>query len=231
MEFFETVQKRRSIRQFKPEPFPDEAVKKALEAAVIAPNSSNVQTWDFYWIKNPEIKKQLVHACMNQAAARTASQLVVVTADPAQWKRSHAPLIGFVESIKAPKLVQIYYRKLIPVTYRWGLFNLYAPFKWIAATLVGFTRPITRGPFTRRDLQEVAVKSAALASENLMLAITAQGGASCPMEGFDACRVHRLLKLGCSTRVAMIIGIGYEGERGTWGPQFRLPFHEVVHEV
>jgi nitroreductase len=229
MDFFEAVKRRRSIRKFKPEPFPEERILKALEAAVLAPNSSNTQTWDFHWVQRPEMKQKLVEACLSQSAARTAAELIVVTADPALWRRSQKPLVDWVEGVNAPSVVKLYYRKLIPVTYRWGYFNSWALFKWIGANFAALFRPMTRGPNTRRDLQEVAIKSAALAAENFVLAITAQGGATCMMEGFDEWRVRRLLRLPGSARVVMVIGVGFEGERGTWGPQFRLPLDQVVH--
>ena len=70
---------------------------------------------------------------------------------------------------------------------------------------------------------------AALAAQNFVLAITAQGGATCMMEGFDESRVRKLLKLSSSSRVVTVLGIGFEAPRGTWGPQFRLPLEQVVH--
>lgn len=231
MDFFEVVRKRRSIRKFTPERVPEAHVRRALDAAVLAPNSSNVQTWDFHWVKNPEKKARLVDACFAQSAARTASELVVITADPAKWRRSQKALVDWVKTADAPPVVHLYYAKLIPVTYRWGLFNSFAILKTFASFVVGWFRPIARGPHTRGELQLVAVKSAALAAENFVLALTAQGLASCMMEGFDEVRVKRLLGLRRSTRVVMVVGIGYEGERGTWGPQFRLPNHEIIHEV
>jgi nitroreductase len=51
------------------------------------------------------------------------------------------------------------------------------------------------------------------------------------MEGFDDFRLRRLLKLSCSAKILMVIGIGYEGERATWGPRFRIPVEQVVHSV
>lgn len=229
MEFFEVIEKRRSIRRFTQVPFPDDLVKRALEAATLAPNSSNTQTWDFYWVKNPETKAKVVEACLSQSAARTASQLVVITSNPRNWKRAQKPLIDYVERINAPSGVQLYYKKLIPLMYRSGYFSVLAPFKWILATIVGLFRPITRGPFSNRAIAEVATKSSALAAENFVLAITAQGGASCMMEGFDEWRLKRALKLPCSAKVTMVIGVGYEAERGTWGPQFRIPSDQVIH--
>ena len=96
---------------------------------------------------------------------------------------------------------------------------------------MGLFRPVPRGPYTKRGLQDVAVKSAALASENFVLAITAQGFSSCMMEGFDECRVRSLLKLPMSARVVMVIGVGKETDNGTWGPRFRLPTNQVVEKV
>jgi nitroreductase len=231
MEFFEAVERRVSIRQFTKTPVPAEVIERALDAAILAPNSSNMQTWDFYWVRTPEKKAELVRLCLNQAAARTAQELLVVVADPAQWRRSHAPLVKFVEEVNAPRLVQAYYKQLIPVTYRWGFLNLIGLAKWIGVTAAGLVRPMMRGPATRGQLQEVALKSAALAAENFVLAITAQGFSSCMMEGFDEVRVARLLGLSSSARIPMVIGVGESSARGTWGPRFRLPREQVIHRV
>ena len=231
MDFFEAIKQRRSIRQYTSAPVSEEIIKKSIEAAVIAPNSSNVQTWNFYWVKSAEKKSLLVKACLSQSAARTAAELMVVTADPKLWRRSQKPLIKWAVDSQAPKPVHVYYEKLIPMTYRWGLFNSLAPFKWLFANAVGLFRPFLKGPFTRRDLQEVAIKSAALACENFVLALTAQGVSSCMMEGFDEGRVKRLLRLNSSTRVVMVIAIGYASNKGTWGPQWRLPVTDVFHQI
>lgn len=231
MEFFDVVQRRRSIRKFTQDPIPLEVIHKSLQAAVLAPNSSNTQTWDFYWVQSQDKKQKLIEACLSQSAARTAAELLVIVASPKAWKRSQSRLIEWVQSVKAPKPVVMYYEKLIPSMYMWGLFNILGFLKIIAFNLIGIFRPIMRRPATRRDIQEVAIKSAALAAENFVLAMTAQGYATCMMEGFDECRVKSLLKLKCSDRVVMVIGMGKEAERGTWGPQYRLPIEEVVHRV
>jgi len=231
MDFFEVINKRRSVRRYTSKPVPAEVINKALEAATLAPNSSNTQTWDFYWARSSEMKSKMVEACLSQSAARTAQELIVVVADPSLWKRSNGPLIKYVEEIKAPKPVHDYYRKLIPVMYRWGILNSLAPFKWFMVNLSGLFRPMPRGPNTKAGIQGVAIKSAALAAENFALAITAQGFATCMMEGFDECRVSKALKLGCSARVVMVISVGEEATDGTMGPRFRIPTNLVVHEV
>ena len=229
MDFFEAVERRRSIRKFKDENVPEEVMHKAIDAALLAPNSSNMQTWDFYWLHSPESKAKVIPLCLSQSAARQAKEFLVVVANPDLWKRAQIPLLKWVREIKAPSLVVTYYEKLIPFTYRAGFLNTFAPFKWLISSCIGLFRPMTRGPNFLGSLQEVAIKSAALAAENFVLAISAQGFSTCMMEGFDEFRVKRMLKLPYRARVVMIIAVGRESERGTWGPRFRLPKEEVVH--
>jgi nitroreductase len=231
MDFFAAVQKRRSIRKFKPDKVPAEVIEKALAAAILAPTSSNSQTWNFYWAVNESTKKDLVHYCLNQSAARTASDLMVIVASPSAWKRSHPELVKWVHRVQAPKMVVSYYERVFPMMYRWGFLNSLGLLKKISYFIVGFFRPIMRGPATLSEIQVVCTKSAALAAENFVLALTAQGVATCMMEGFDECRVKKLFNLKYSDRVAMVIAIGFEDERGTWGPRYRLPLESVVHRV
>ncbi len=230
MEFEAAVQKRRSIRRFTPQTVPDEVIQKAFDMAVLAPNSSNTQTWDFHWVKTPEKKQKLVEACLGQSAARTASHLIVATADGKNWKRSQPWLIDWVKnSPKAPKQVELYYKKIVPATYTTGIFNILSPFKWLLMNAIGLFRPMVRGPVTARDVQEIAVKSCALACENFVLSIANDGANSCMMEGFDSSRVRKILKLKGSARIVMVIAVGYENSPGSWGERYRIPLDQVVH--
>jgi nitroreductase len=230
MDFFEAVSRRRSIRKFDSTPVPPLVLEKAFEAALLAPNSSNAQTWDFFWVRTKERKEQLIRACLSQSAARTAQELVVVTANYRNWRRSNPALIEWVEREKAPKVVHFYYKRLLPFLYRPGPFNVFALIKWVGFFIVGLFRPMQRGPASARALNEVAIKSAALGAENFVLACAAQGFDTCMMEGFDEFRIKRLLGLGLFDRVVMVIAIGKGTQRGTWGAQFRLPKEKIVHE-
>ena len=55
----EAIEKRRSIRKFKPDPVPDELINQMLEAARLAPSASNRQPWRFQIIKDPEQKQKV----------------------------------------------------------------------------------------------------------------------------------------------------------------------------
>jgi nitroreductase len=231
MDYFDVVNRRRSVRVYTSEPTPDAVIDKALDAALLAPNSSNTQTWNFYWVKSTAAKEKIVEACLSQSAARNAGHLMVVTADPRLWKRSQKPMLHYLNSIKAPQHVLDYHNKIVPLLYNWGPLNILAPIKWLIFSGIGLFRPMARAPCTRRDSQEVAIKSAALACENFVLAIAAQGYSSCMMEGFDEYRVGRVLKVTNTERVVMVISVGVEGTDGSYGPRFRIPKSEVVKVV
>jgi nitroreductase len=55
-----------------------------------------------------------------------------------------------------------------------------------------------------------------------MLAITAQGYSTCPMEGFDERRVKKILRLGGSSTIVMVISVGKEDPAGIYGARIRL---------
>ncbi|WP_413560446.1 nitroreductase family protein [Bdellovibrio sp. HCB209] len=227
MEFFDAVRARRSIRKYTPDIVPNEVMEQALDAALLAPNSSNMQTWRIYWIHETETKKKIAHACMNQGAARTAQELVVFVADPSTWKVAQEANLKHLGP-NARKDVITYYKVLMPFLYSW---RFLAPVKWLVFNIMGLIKPVVRKPWSSRDISEVAVKSTALASENFMLAISAQGYDTCPMEGFDERRVKKILKLSCRASVVMIISVGKRDEGGLAGERFRLPKEMVIKKI
>ena len=54
---FEIIGTTRSMRRLKPDPVPDEMIKKILLAGTAAANGGNNQTWRFLVVKDPAIKK------------------------------------------------------------------------------------------------------------------------------------------------------------------------------
>lgn len=56
------VTKRRTIRQFKPDPVPDEYITKIIEVARWAPSGFHTQPWEFVVIKDPGVKARVVAA-------------------------------------------------------------------------------------------------------------------------------------------------------------------------
>ena len=56
---FETMATTRSMRRLKPDPVPDELIRKILKAGVSAPSGGNMQRWRFLVIKDPQVKQTI----------------------------------------------------------------------------------------------------------------------------------------------------------------------------
>lgn len=59
-DFLKIIRSRRSIRNFKTDPVPDEYIEKILEAARWAMSGANGQPWEFVVVKDAELRKKLV---------------------------------------------------------------------------------------------------------------------------------------------------------------------------
>jgi nitroreductase len=60
MDSMEAIKGRRSVRSYRPDPIPEEKLRKVLEAVQWAPSWANTQCWEVIVIKDAAIKKQLV---------------------------------------------------------------------------------------------------------------------------------------------------------------------------
>lgn len=77
MEFHEVIRTRRSIRAYRSDPIPEEALNRVLEAVRIAPSGSNRQPWKFIIVRNGELRRRLAAACGNQGFIAEAPVVVV----------------------------------------------------------------------------------------------------------------------------------------------------------
>jgi nitroreductase len=229
--FASVVRNRRSVRVYDRTPVPESVMRNCLELALLAPNSSNLQAFEFYWMRSPEKRAALVTACFEQNAASTAAELVVCVGRIDRIFPNAKQMLEVLSSTKVPKAVLDYYKKIVPLAYSTGPLSVLAPFKWLMFSLVGLFRPMPREPLGKPGLRLWAAKSAALACENFMLAVTAHGFDTCPMEGLDSRRVKKILGLPFSSVVVMAISVGKRAPEGVYGPQIRFPSKQFIHEV
>ncbi len=54
---FETIYSTRAIRRLKPDPIPEETLKKIVEAGIHAASGGNLQDWAFILVRDPELKR------------------------------------------------------------------------------------------------------------------------------------------------------------------------------
>lgn len=235
-EFQSIVDYRRSNRKFDPQvEIADEVIRRSLERAVLSPNSSNMQLWEFHWLRSEELRKIFIPLCMNQQAAKTAKEMVVFVTRLDKWKVRAAWNLNKIkekidgEPTTAQKKVLKYYGTIMPLLYRSDPFGLLHMAKRLLSFFVGLRRPFFRSG-GKAQLRIMAHKSCALAAQTFMLSIAAEGYHSCPMEGFDEVRVKKALRLPREAEINMIIAVGKGTEAGIWGPRYRVPNEEVILE-
>ena len=240
MNFEELLNYRRSVRRYSATPIDSEKVKQCLMQATLAPNSSNMQLWEFYHVTNPDKLKQLTAACLNQQAAATAQQMVVFVTRQDLY-RQRAAKMSELETLnvqqnspqekqeKRIKRWKLYYGTVMPFLYSRFL-GIFGFFRKIMVIIIGLFRPITY-QVSENDMRVVVHKTCALAAQTFMLAMANQGYDTCPLEGFDSTRVKRILKLPLGAEINMVIPCGIRDEGGIWGNRMRVPFDEIYHTV
>ncbi len=236
----EIINYRRSVRHYKNEPIDAEKVKHCIELATFAPNSSNMQLWEFYHIVNPEILRKVAVACLDQESAKTAQQMVVfVTRQDLHRKREKEMLALESQNVhkNSPELKQakrikswkMYYGIIMPFLYI-RFFGVLGFIRKVMVNIIGLFRPIVY-QVSENDMRVVVHKTCALAAQTFMLAMANEKYDTCPMEGFDSRKVKSILKLPYGAEINMVISCGTREEQGVWGDRMRIPFGEVYRET
>lgn len=220
--FKQVVASRRSVRKFTDKPIPADVLDDCLDMALLAPNSSNLQPWTFYVVQDPVKKQQIVKACLNQWAARTAAELIVCVARTDRIDQMAKLNIEEFPFPEIPPLVKRYYT-YIPLNYKTGLFNALGNFKKVTFKFARtFNKQLPVTAFTPADAKLWAAKTTALACENLVLAFRAHGFDTCMMEGFDEPLVCKTVGLNDQEFPIMVIGAGERAKDGVFFPQYRF---------
>ena len=237
----EAIEYRRSVRKYLDVELDEEKVKNCIRNATLAPNSSNMQLWEFYHVTDNKTLKKLSKACFDQNAAKTAVNMVVFVARRDKWRERAKYNLDFLEDMfdkqekegkdveRRRKVSRRYYKKLMPTIYI-DLLGIVGYYKKILSFFIGLFRPIYREVLFS-DSRVITHKSVALAAENFMLSMAEIGYDTCPMEGSDTTRVKKILKLPSKAEITMIIGCGIRAENGVYTERFRVPFDDVYKKV
>ena len=101
-DIFHIVHNTRAMRRLKPDPVPDELVRKILEAGTAAANPANTQPWRFLVVKDLEIKKAVQvyykRAFDEVVGPRYASSAPPPGSDAARYARQHAAVEYLTEN-------------------------------------------------------------------------------------------------------------------------------------
>ncbi len=201
MDFFEVVHTQRSIRRFKPDPVPPEAIRKMIDAAIRAPSGSNTQPW-IWLVVQDQAKREAIARAVRQYfeeagslenMRRDAEQLE----DPIR-RRMMVGAADFFENVAAAPVL------IIPC-------------------LVGITSPVTDG------MSLLAGSSIYGAVQNMMLAARAQGLGTVltTFNSFMEDTLRAEFHIPDNAIPTCVVPVGYpDGQR--FGPTTRKPPEEVT---
>ena len=107
-DFYESVSRRRTVREFSDRPVPQDIIDTALRAASTAPSGANLQPWHFVVVSGPETKSRI-----REAAEIEEKEFYEHRASP-EWLAALEPLgtdthKPFLET--APYLIAVFLQK------------------------------------------------------------------------------------------------------------------------
>lgn len=235
--FDQIIRQRRAVRVYQEgATISDGVVRRSLERAILAPNSSNLQTWGFVRVHTEAMKAKVARLCLNQSAARTANELLVVVVRGDKWREHSQRVLAHVSQsfsdpmTKRDKRAVEYYRRNIPLLYMNDPLGAMTLFRRCLVFIKSLQGPFIRWT-SRASSRIIAHKSAALAAQTFMLSMEAEGYQTCPMEGFDEVRMKKLLDIPRKAEINMVIAMGVGEDQGVYSERFRFPLAEVLNEV
>lgn len=84
MDFFETVDRRRSIRVFQEKDVDVQMIKQILDTVNLAPSAGNLQAYKVTVVKSKKAREDLMFACLDQECVAQAPVVFVFSADKKQ---------------------------------------------------------------------------------------------------------------------------------------------------
>jgi nitroreductase len=194
----EIVRERRATPSFSPSPVHDEDLKKILRAGLEAPSGYNMQPWRFVVVRDPEQRKRLRTAAMNQPKVEQAPVVIVACGDTA-WEDD--------------------LEEVIRTSREHGFTN--------EAQLDATRRKISAALGSHPEISMWVTKQTMIAATTMMWMAESLGYDTAPMEGFHEDKVREVLGIPLHVRVIFLLGIGHlAGEDKKYAG--RLPWSRTV---
>ncbi|ERN53883.1 nitroreductase family protein [Alkalihalophilus marmarensis] len=199
--FLTVAKERRSVRQYDPEFNMDKSeVLEILEAATLAPSSSNLQPWRFLVIEDQKEKERLLPIANNQQQIVDASVVIAVLGDRDAYKNADRIYSAIAEKGRMPEDVKDMY---------------------VNSILDGY------GSFSKERLAKIAHIDGGLVSMQLMLAAKAKGYDTVPMGGYDEIKFKKEFNVPENYEAIMLISLGKGAKAGF--EKTRLPLDDLIN--
>lgn len=182
MEFYETITRRRTVREFRADPVPDGTVRRALEAGLRAPSNAHHKPWQFVLLRDGERRRR-----------------AVVEGLRARDMKDGAEIERFLEGF-ADETLKGVYRRSLPMQLT---MMLEAPELLVVCYKM---KPLAKC-HALFELNPLA--SVWMCVENIMLAMAAEGLYGCTYTPYDAAGLKTALGVPPGWEVAAVIPFGY----------------------
>jgi len=182
MEFYETVARRRTVREFQPTPIAPEKIMRVLEAGLMAPSNGHLKYWEFVLLRDTERRRE---ALANHLKARDV--------------KDKDEIEKIVEG-KSNNALKEVYRKSLPVQLTMML---------KAPELLIVCYKMTPLAEVKTLFQLNLLASVWMCIENIMLALASEGLYGCTYTPYEAEGLKTHLGIPSGYEVAAVIPFGY----------------------
>jgi nitroreductase len=175
------VGSRRATDNFSPEPIPDSDLQQILYAGLEAPSSYNLQPWRFVVVRDPNQRRKLRKAALDQQKVEDAPIVVVACGDTSGWQEDLEEII------------------------RLGQKHGIGGDAWAQKKRKNVTADLASHP----NMAAWVTKQTMIAATTMMWMAEALGYDTGPMEGFDEQQVRTVLHIPAHVRVLFLLAIGH----------------------
>jgi nitroreductase len=180
VDFYEAVEKRRTVREFQSKPVEKEKLMRVLAAGLKAPTHNHLREWEFILMKNFEQRERIIDA----AKGKDFSEMEVekATSNMEEWERP-----AYLAALPVQKRMMLTSPELLIVCFR--------------------MRKAFKDCKTLYDLNNLA--SVWTCIENILLAMAAEGLYGVTFITNDTEPLKEMLNIPSDYEVAALIPIGY----------------------
>ncbi len=199
---FDTIYSLRSIRRLKPDPIPEDILRKIVEAGIHAPTGGNRQDWGFILVRDPELKTFIRDRYRDAQQKSRASQPPLSELPPARQRAMKASIYLSEHMNEAPVILLACHAKEYPA--------------WVQAkNLRGSTATVHGSIYP--------------AVQNILLACRAYGIGSVLTTTHYFFEDELMKKVGVpdNMEIAALLPMGYP--RGKLGRNTRKPVDDVLY--
>lgn len=226
--FADIVQQRTAVRHFSPQGMDIREVKELVEIARRSPSGYNLQPYKIVIVRSGEIQRALSQAAFNQGQPIEAPFTVVFLADTKPYSLVADILDIGLKSEHWNQSYSTFIRKMTFLHFFQGPLRIFQYLKWLCIRPLTFIRPVPRIHAGRNGMEAYTFKQTSLVAQTFMLAASAAGYATCPMEGFDPRWLRKALNISARYSPVMMIPIGFPSQDSRPQRSPRLAFDQVV---